>query len=154
MNLRAAFLAFVFLAATGLAADVSPAGAPARIVQYIYDGNKTETRVLVTSFGGPVTASVSIASKKDSLEYTFELESEVFDQIWAGFRTIEVIKAGDVTENTDDIDTKSNHLIFAQEVSATESSGRTFSVAESKASPEFRAWLELFLPVANDEEQE
>jgi hypothetical protein len=45
-------------------------------------------------------------------------------------------------------------LIFAQEVSATESSGRTFSVAESKASLEFRAWLELFLPVANDEEQE
>ena len=151
MLFRAAFLAFFFATANGLAADEAPVNAPARIIQYLFDGNQTETRVLVTSFGGPVTASVSIGSEKDSLEYTFELEPEIFEQIWDGFLKIEVFKSGDITENPDEIDTKSHHLVFSQEVSAAGSSGRAFSVAESNASPEFRAWLSLFLPVANEE---
>lgn len=154
MNFRSALLALVFATMNVVAADVSPASPPARIVQYIFDGNETETRVLVTAFGGPVTASISIGSNKDTLEYMFELEPGDFEKIWEGFATIEVIRKGDVTDNEDDIDTKSHHLIFSQEVSAAGSSGRTYSIADVDASPEFRAWLELFLPVANGEEQE
>ena len=146
MNIRVAFLALAALSMAGIAGAQTSAPESARIVQYIFDGNKTITRVMIASLGGPIQASVSTSSKKDSQDYMLEIEPEVFEKIWSGFDTIEVLRASDVTENEDEVDSETHHLFFTQEESAAGSKGRAFALADADATPEFFAWLKLFLP--------
>jgi hypothetical protein len=146
MIIRVTFLALVAVAGAGLAGAQTAAPESARIIQYIFDGNKTITRVMIASLGGQIQASVSTSSKKDSQDYMVEIEPEVFEKIWSGFDTIGGLRDSDITDNDDRVDTETHHLFFTQEESAAGSKGRAFALADAKATPEFFAWLKLFLP--------
>jgi hypothetical protein len=150
MNIRVAYFALVAVSMVGLAGAQTAAPESARIIQYIFDGNKTITRVMIASLGGPIQGSVSTSSKKDSQDYMLEIEPEVFEKIWSGFDTIDVLRESDITENEDEVDTETHHLIFTQQESAAGSRGRAFAVADADAPPEFFAWLKLFLPNASE----
>jgi hypothetical protein len=152
MIIRTAIVALVIAGMSLSTMAQTAAPESARIIQYIFDGNKTITRVLIASLGGPIQASVSTSSKKNSQDFVVEIEPDVFEKIWSGFDSIEVLREGDVTENDDEVDTETHHLFFTQRESAEGSQGRTFAVADADATPEFFAWLRLFLPDAGGKE--
>lgn len=155
MNNRSGFLALVIaaLAWTSVASD-SAGTDSARIFQYIHDGDETITRVLITSLGGPIVASITIGSMKEPREYMFEVEPFLFGKIWAGFESIEVLRNGETTDKPEDEDARTHHLFLTQEESAAGSKGRTFGVAESDATPEFNEWLKLFVPDQSNEDDD